>query len=171
MAVTQLDDVPEDARPFDYRLLIREVLATHPSADPSELVDECIRLVPDEALRDALRQTTRHYILIGIHEQRGQTTRPDDQRGSARWAQVGQVYKAFLQRRENLGGDNWKWLADCTRDDLLASAAQRMVQAKGMATEARRLELLAAALDKAKVKIVSDLPEDAVIAVARWQPG
>jgi hypothetical protein len=61
----------------------------------------------------------------------------------------------------------WKFLADCTVDDLTAAAAIRHRKAAQNAAEAERFEALAKAVEHADVATVGELPADALEAALR----
>lgn len=59
----------------------------------------------------------------------------------------------------------WKFLGDCTRDDVLAAAAKRRALAGSIIAVAERFETLANLMQRRRAKTVDDLPADALLDV------
>ncbi|MFJ9771151.1 hypothetical protein ACIRVF_07900 [Kitasatospora sp. NPDC101157] len=76
------------------------------------------------------------------------------------------AYRAFgqqwLRERMYVSGDprGWKFMGDCTFDDLMFAAAQRRDQAARTTAVAERCERLAALLHTHGVTLVKELPAD-----------
>jgi hypothetical protein len=79
---------------------------------------------------------------------------------SPRLAVAADWWRRALDGIYNVEGE-WKRLADMSRDDVLAVAAHRRREADANAAVADRLERLADAMRRARVKTVAKLAEDA----------
>ena len=84
-------------------------------------------------------------------------------RSSARWTKASSTYNRILRQRIAVADNDWRFLRDCGRDQLLAAAAIRYAHATATVEAARRFEALAAALDE--LTVVGDLPPDTVLEI------
>lgn len=146
---------------FNLRATVVDALDRSPAADPSVVAAEVAAAVPSNLLRSVLASvlpayvtgvvtTTRHRALADVPDQ-------GDQVGSRRWAAAASI----LMSREFVDGE-WKWLRDCTADDLRSAATDRRQRAASILANADKLDALAALMDKRRASVVAELGEDAV---------
>lgn len=158
---------------FDLNEAIRFELANNPVADLRAVSLAVAKRVPAHEVERVLAGALYHQVRRFVTQERKGVRRivPHDDDAApgrtSRWVGVGQLYKRFLEQRENISGEEWKFLGDCTRADVAAIAAQRMEQAKANALVAKRYERLAAAMAHYDAATVADLPETVVIEVLR----
>jgi acyl transferase domain-containing protein len=81
----------------------------------------------------------------------------------------GRIYLRFVNDLV-VAGEIRKRRGDCTREDVLLIRGFRSQQAKDLAKEAKREQLLADAMEKFDAAVVADLPESVIVEVVRWQP-
>lgn len=166
-----------DEPAFNLRSFVREVSESVGSPDPHVLSQAVVDKLADSFLRSALAATLPDFIRRMFAGDRGHSRRDSHTTDSsepvpvrsARWEGVGAVYLKFLQESV-FTGKEWKFRGDCTAADCLAVYELKLDQAKAVAVEARREQLLAQAMDKHDAKTVADLSEIIVLEVLRWQP-
>lgn len=150
--------------------LIREVIETNPSPDPSVLAEEVVTRIPDEHLREALTQVMRQVIIRTIGQRRLDVEPSESLKHSSTVSgpkalskKVQGIKKDFWKRRLNdrfLGAGGFVFLRDATWDDLMAAANERSAQAQQFLSRAAQFEAWAALLHQHNVAKFSDLPED-----------
>lgn len=147
--------------------LVRSYLEASDEPDPAAIADTIAASIPADLLRPTLAQALRTYVRI----QAG-SVRSDAQRAVApalhaapttRWEATASGYQRLCASRLQAGEQGWKFLADMTRDDVLAAAAQRIANGEASISAGRRLERLAAVMSSTQV--VADLPEALVLEV------
>lgn len=142
---------------FDLRLLVREELATSPVADPHVVAEHVAKQVPDEHLRDALRACLPEFVRIIGH---GSVTTPRAS-GAPRSAKCDDQawYRGVLRRRVEVGQDGreWKFLGECTLDDVLRAAEVRREMAAANAAAADQFDRLAGKMRTFRAATVADL--------------
>jgi hypothetical protein len=170
---------------FDLRLLIREVASLSKSPDPVVVAHEVLRQIGDEdrdeALWQALRVMTRHVIAESRF-----TRRPGDQTTevkpsihsrqgispSRKVAQIRDHWKSYiqqyLQERINISPYEWKFLGDCTANDLYYAADFRDNLAVANAVKAQWYRDRAKMVEHAGVDCVSKLPEKLLKEFSEW---
>lgn len=161
---------------FDLRSLIREQFEEMDDPSPARVAEMVLKMVPEEHLRDALAVCLPSYVMgIACSLRR---TIPEPARLAPRLTPVtpattynrngkrvtltqrqraAKAYQEELRWRVAVGGRRWKYLANCTKADLLKAASIRREQASGNIEWAERFERLAAALSENQT--VSDLPD------------
>ena len=154
---------------FILRTLVREVLRDSTIADPGTIADEVLRRIPRGAVRTALQQTLRLYVRQVISEERisrrdpnaSVTTKPAR---SAKVTAIRDGWQRRLRDRVHTGKGEWKFLAACTYDDLLAAAAERRELADRNNAWARTYDAWARLLSEHEVSTFGDLPVEALAA-------
>jgi hypothetical protein len=149
---------------FDLRALIREVCDNSTMTDPATIAKEVGRRIGRNQQRDALEQAlpvvVQHVISrrqpIAVPEQRAPTSNR-----SRKVASIRETWRRMLRDRIAVGPElgDWKFLGDCTADDLAYAAAIREEHARRNAARAQQLRDLADRLAEHGVTTVSDLPE------------
>lgn len=151
---------------FDLRALIREVCDTSAMTDPATIAKEVRRRIgrnqQGDALDQALPLVVQHVISrrqpIAVPEQR--SVAPTSNR-SRKVMSIRENWRRMLRDRIAVGPDtsDWKFLGDCTADDLAYAAVIREEHARRNAARARQLRDLAGQLAEHGVTTVSELPE------------
>lgn len=150
---------------FDLRALVREVCDTSTMTDPATLAKEVGRRIGRNEQRAALDQAlplvVQHVISrrqpIAMPEQRSAAT-PNRSR---KVASIRETWRRMLRDRIAVGPDtsDWKFLGDCTAEDLAYAAAIREDHARRNAARAQQLRDLADLLAEHGASTVSELPE------------
>lgn len=153
---------------FDLRSLIREVLATSAATDPRDLAREVAARVPVEHLRGALELALVEAVRVVSNRERhaNREASVDPVRPSKKWSDASDLYLKVLRQREYISTDGeWKFLGDCTKDDLTAAAQLRFEQASRNVAVAKKYEKLASAMSDGQT--VADLPQTLVLEALR----
>jgi hypothetical protein len=138
------------------------VLNSSTIADPGVIADEVLRRVPSRMVKQALQQALRLYVRQVISEVR--ITRPPAPSSPARSAKVSAIRDGWQRRlrdRIHCGNGNWKFLAECTYEDLLAAAGERRELAERNMAWARQYDEWARLLTEHDVATFGDLPAEA----------
>jgi len=157
---------------YDLRAEIRNVLDTTDLTDPGDIADKVAKSIPAKALRDVVRMMLRSYVRQVNNERRtysppnfstGGQRRSDAQVNiaagrSAKVQAIRDGWQAQLDNRVHVGQSEWKFLGDCTYDNLYALAAERETHAAKNASWARYYRSLAGLLTEHGVETVRDLP-------------
>lgn len=166
---------------FDLRALVREVCDTSVLTDPPALAKEVARRIDEGDLREALEQVLPVFVQHVVSRRRGDSSDPPTGqmntgtqpagagRGptripaqrSRKVAGIREAWRKHLRDRIAVGPDrsDWKFLGDCTRDDLGYASAIRRRHAETNAAAADRLDGLAELLAEHGVERVADLPD------------
>lgn len=148
---------------FVLRHIVRDVLRNSTLADPGDIAAEVLRRIPARSTRDALEQTLRLYVRQVISEVRI-SSRPAPAtaaNGSWKVAAIRDGWQRRLRDPVHVGAQEWKLLADCSYEDLLAAAAERRQLAERNQAWARTYDAWAGLLVEHDVKRFGDLPADA----------
>ncbi|MDQ3147850.1 MAG: hypothetical protein M3R01_13135 [Actinomycetota bacterium] len=142
---------------FDLRAAVNAALDTAGSPDPVIVADEVAQSIPTRAVREALSQSLRVYVSQQVMHRRAQSAElnpPRTGNGSGRWRAA-----ASLLDQPFAVADGWKFLRDCTADDIMAGVDRRRSNAAGMLREAERFEALASLMVARGAATVADLGE------------
>jgi hypothetical protein len=156
---------------FNLRAVIREVAGRSTIRDPDQLADEIMRHIPEESWMDAMRTALKPMVREVISADRPHGTftrdygRPSPSpaisapsRGSMKVAAIRDGWQDHLRARYAVDGGEWKFLGECTYDDLHFIAQRLDHQAEMHASKARGMRSLAAALTEHEAQTVRDLP-------------
>lgn len=158
---------PEEPHQFDLRQLIRDVAESIEDPSPHAVAAATLDKVADEDLRDALAETLGDYCravlgrttLRRLYDESPMDAGPVSSRKSAAAAWLRSLDK-HLRDRVNVGtvtAPEWKFLGQCTRDDLLYAAGIRRRLADENTAAAGWYERLAEEMARAKAPRVADL--------------
>jgi hypothetical protein len=156
---------------FNVRALIREVLDDTDYAEPDQIAKETTARIPAEHINDALHEAMRELARIVMSQHRRQvrarsTTRAEAPAGGGRSRKRDRIRRYHRELRTRYRGvSGYKLLADMTRDDLLAAAAERDDQAAANQARADELRRWAALLEQHGAARVGDLPGAALDAM------
>ncbi len=158
--VIDLDEQPafSPSPEFSLSRLVRAALAGD-EADPHAIAESLIASMSLADARLALAATLPDYVRKSITRSRGASPAPR----SAKWDNVAQLYASGeleLLRLRVFASGAWKFLGDCSRDDVKDLAAQREAEAAANAAASARFKALGAAMTRRKASMVSDLPAD-----------
>lgn len=150
---------------FSLRETIRAALNATDEADPGVIADSVLQSIPVEAYRDALSQSLRLFVRQVISETRTSNhpsnVTPIRTFGrSSKVAAIREGWQRRLRDRVHVGNSEWKQLADCTYDDLLAVAGERQQLADRNSAWAREYRAMASAVLDANVETFGDLPAE-----------
>jgi hypothetical protein len=112
----------------ELRDTVRKALETR-SGDPRDLVDDVLAQLPDELVREALRETLPNYIRLVQSSAQRPTRKQVDALLATPEVDAGQLPDMTVFAR-----GEWKPLATCDADDLADMAGRRDQQATGNAT-------------------------------------
>jgi hypothetical protein len=151
---------------FDLRALVREVCDHSTVADPLMLAKEVNRRIK-QADRDAALESALPLVVqneLGRLRMRHHAPIPGTPQPSRKVAGIREMWRRTLRDRINVGPDvsDWKFLADCTAEDLDYAAALREEHARRNAARAAQYRRLAELLNGHGVSTVGELPESAL---------
>lgn len=155
---------------FNLRALVRDVARRSTIRDPDALADAIMREIPADYFLDALRTAIKPLIREVVSEARPHgtfTTGPGRSQqspaisaprgGSVKVAAIRDGWQDHLRARYSVDGD-WKFLGECTYEDLHAIAKGLDLRAEQHASKARGMRALASLLTEHDVATVRDLP-------------
>lgn len=167
---TPKDDPSAGDQSFNLRDLIRDVAASSNAPDPGSLADEVARRIPPKHRDEALRLMLRDYVRVMVAQQRMTHTepasqQPDNARSNGRsWKRDGirESWRKMLRDRIHVAPNPsaWKFLGDCSFDDLSFAALERRTAAERTLAKAEEYEALAALLKEHGVETVRELPAE-----------
>ncbi len=146
------------ATDFDLLALIHEERENNPSPDPHVIAAAVLAQVPDDHLRDALAYCLPAVVRLSGPRLSGSAT-PLGAPTRSRKVDLQKWYFATLNKPLEVGDDEreWKFLRDCTRDDVLRAAAYRRNLAAANLVQAERLETLAEKMRVHRAVTAADL--------------
>jgi hypothetical protein len=148
-----------EAMEFSLRSRVRESLEGD-EPDPHKIAEILLQeLTPSEAAA-ALAATLPSYVRLVAKEMRRSSVHSATTT-STRWDNVAQLQSEgtlTLLRARVFASGAWKFLGDCTRDDVTDIAAQRTQEAVDLEATAKRFRQLREAMGRKRVSIVSQLP-------------
>lgn len=151
---------------FDLRALVRDVLRASEQPNPDWLVEAVLARVPEGEMAEALRQALPSIIREAAARERSanpiapSSSMPTKAPGSWKVQAIREEWQRALRNRIHVGPGDYKFLGDCTYDDLLFAAAERTAIADKNAAIARSYNALAALLTEHDAKTVRDLPAE-----------
>jgi len=159
--------IPERQAVPDYlelRQLVRERLQLSENPDPVRAINGLLTELSDDLLRLAAQKGLWAITGEVVRVDRRSAVRRDPQ-PSGKWdnALAAETEHPDLFAERVYVGDPdqpWKFLGDCTKQDLLAVAEHKRTHAQGVLVEADRYEHLARAVKRGQ--IVRDLSVDKV---------
>lgn len=148
---------------FNLRALVREVCDESHQADPAMLAKEVDRRIRKADRDAALEQALAAFMWQFVSRDRSSvaTSRPGAVSGrSSKVAGIRGLARA-QRDRVSVGPDpsDWKFLADCTADDLDYAAALREEYAQRVMARADQYRRLAELLAEHGVATVGELPQ------------
>ncbi len=149
---------------FNLRALVREVARTSLVADPGLVAADVLARIADEDRAAALDQALRDVVREVFRDERNWTRVGPPQVGvSAKVQGIRDHWQRALRDRINVAEGEWKFLGECTQDDLAFAAEQRREQASRLRAKAAQYDVLRNLLDEHGVKQVRDLPADVLV--------
>lgn len=149
-----------EAMEFSLRARVRESLESD-EPDPHRIAEVLLReLSPAEAAA-ALAATLPAYVRMVARGMRHAAEHSPGAMSSARWDSVAQLQEQgtlTLLRARVFASGAWKFLGDCTRDDVKDLAEQRTREAAELEAAADRFARLRTAMSRRKAAVVSELP-------------
>lgn len=144
---------------FNLRKLVREVTGSTTLTDPGDIAREVGRRIDEDSVRAALDEALRVFVRQIISEDRphGFTTPAPRPGRSAKVAGIRDGWQRKLRARYATEHE-WKFLADCTHEDLIFIATDLDRKAAQNQAKARSFRGLAALLTDHGVERVRDLP-------------
>lgn len=152
-----------EAMEFSLRSRVREALEGD-EPDP-HIISEILlqELTPGEAAA-ALTATLPSYVRQIAREMRKSASHSSSTT-STRWDNVAELQEQgtlTLLRARVFASGTWKFLGDCTRDDVTDIAEQRAQEAADLEEAAERFRKLRAVMGRKRAMIVSELPANAL---------
>ncbi len=149
---------------FNLRALVRECVRSSITADPGLIATIVFSQIADEDHAEALDQALREIVREVIREERMRTQITSPQVGaSAKVQGIRDHWQRALRDQIYVAEGEWKFLGDCTQDDLMFAAEQRREQASRLRAKAAQYDVLRGLLDEHGVKQVRDLPADVLV--------
>lgn len=148
---------------FDLRKLVRDVCENSTVADPAALAKEVNQQIKrterDAALEAALPLFVQN--ILGQLRMRSHRPVPVIPQPSRKVQGIRETWRRMLRDRINVGPDvsDWKFLADCTAEDLDYAASIREEHARRNAARAEQYRQLAELLEEHGVDTVGELPD------------
>lgn len=153
----------KSAAGFNLRATVREVLVESDEADPGVIAGLVMARIPKKDRDAALSQAMRLVVRESISQARtGRQPRSNVTpiRPSHKVAAIREGWMRRLHDRVHVGGSEYKFLADCTYDDLLRVAGERQELAERNGAWAREYRAMANAVLDADVATFGDLPAE-----------
>lgn len=151
--------------PVNVADLIRAKLAESDIADPHVIAQEIADTLPEAELRAIVGRLLPDSVRKCIHAQRT----PLPARGptrSAKWAAIAErAEEIAIFRQRVCAGGVWKFLGDCTREDVEALVADYRKLAAENAAKASHFDALRRLMGRKKATVVSDLAPETVAEV------
>lgn len=157
---------------MDLHHLVREVADEHQDiADPGELAYIVFDLLRPEDYAEAVQAMLRSYVRDVIRQGRNAPSpvpagtrelvgsAPQVFRPSSKVTGIRNEWRRQLDGRTHIGGHKWKFLRDCTYEDLTSAADERRRLAAENTASARRYEKFAAVLSEHDAAVLGDLPD------------
>lgn len=146
-------------REFSLSALVRAALESD-EPDPHRIAENVIASMSLADARMALAETLPNYVREIIRSQRRgrAATAPP---ASQRWGNVAELHASgelTLLRVRVFALGQWKFLGDCTRDDVQAIADDRDAEAAANTAAADRFKRLRTAMGRKRAAVVSELP-------------
>lgn len=151
-----------EAMEFSLRSRVREALESD-EPDPRVIADNLLRELTSNEAAAALAATLPLYVRQVSKDLRRSASRSHSSTVSTRWDNVAQLQEegtlSLLRARVFTSGI-WKFLGDCTRDDVTDIAEQRAQEAGDLQAAAERFRNLRVTMGRKHATIVSDLAPD-----------
>lgn len=148
---------------FDLRKLVRDVCENSTVADPAALAKEVDRRIKRQERDSALEACLPLYVQRELGQMRMATHRPAPAtpQSSRKVQGIRETWRRMLRDRINVGPDvaDWKFLADCTAEDLAYAASIREEHARRNAARAEQYRQIAELLEEHGVDTVGELPD------------
>lgn len=163
---------------FSLSSLVTEVWETEQIEDLHDFTRKVVAAIPADHYDDVMFKAMTRLVRNVLSQLRRDTQ--DDARsversdglfpatptaGRSRWLDTAGIYKRMLAQPETVGDNLVKPLGDLTREEVLAAAERRMVNARSNFATAKRYEALAAAMAERQASIVGDLDQPTLMAV------
>jgi hypothetical protein len=144
--------------------VVRHEMDSTKTADLEVLTENVLRrVIEEDKLEEAFSESIRHYVAARVGVSRVDALQPQAE-GSSRWQKSAEAishYRDIMRERMFVNGE-WKFLGDCTRDDVLAVAADRAERARTMAITAENYQRRADLMGTKRAKTVSALKVEQV---------
>lgn len=156
------------ASDFSLRLRIKQLMDESTTADPKVIAATVLESITTREMGQAFAECLPEYVRIVVVSE-GRRKAPSAGPGKSWKVEAAKAYaqKILRQRVDVSGiGTGWKFLAECTSDDLDSVATHRRKQADELVNTAGWYEKIAALLDEHSAETVKDLPESVLSAIA-----
>lgn len=150
---------------FVLRSLVTEILKASTITDPGLIADEVYKRIAARERPDALKQALRQFVRQVISEQRSAHApgTPAPSSGSWKVREIRDGWQRRLRDRVHVGDAQWKFLGQCTADDLRAAAAERQQLADRNSAWARQYRAWADLVDDSSAATFADLPAEVLM--------
>lgn len=146
---------------LNLRELVRAAAEVADEASPEAIAEIVMAKVDADDYADVIRQILPRYVQVCLHTNLLDNRRSAAQvKASPRRDNMREVLARRLRESVHVGGGAWKFLGDCTFDDLLAAAAERKRQASENIARAKVFEARAKAVRAAGVTTFQQLPTE-----------
>lgn len=167
LATLPQHDPPESAEEFNLHAFVAGFADDSDEPDVGVLTDAIAAAIPEEALRSALRLSLRRYVSLVVARKRHKGHRPVPV--GTRWDAVQAARDSgalgLLRMRVSVGGEEWKFLEDCSRADIEGVAAAGKKRALEHAQQAQRFAALAREMEARGAATVADVPLDRIVVI------
>jgi hypothetical protein len=163
---------------YDVQRVIREIIEDTDLTNPREIAAKVAENIPDEDLHDALGMVLPHYVRLVLGQHRASVAPPAPLLGpgaiappapegtappgpagtSAKVRAIRDAAPQWLRERVHVGSSRWKLLGDCTCEDLMFLARERVDNAERLKNRAKTYLDLAHLMEQHNVGLVADLP-------------
>jgi hypothetical protein len=146
---------------YDVIAEFRRALKGSTDPDPANVARQVAAAVPSRMLREALARALVMLAPTIAGALRRGALNVAPRAGRNRWATARKAYDEHqLNQRVSLPGGGWKFMRDCTAEDLRQAAGMRRQHARSVIAQARRFESIADLLDKRGAQTVGDLDRE-----------
>lgn len=158
----------EDTMATPITRLVRDVIRTSNSADPKIIAEQIVGLVPAGSVGEAFREILAEYVRVAVTRARvgSAVVAPQGMRehaagtSTSRASMVRTGWRRALRDRVHVAAGTFKFLADCTADDLTFAEGELSEMAARTAAKAEFYGTLRKLLEHHDVERVEELPGD-----------
>lgn len=157
------------SRPFDLSALVREVANGSVSPHPEAIAKEVLSRIARGQEHAALEQSLIGYVRQCVSRTRAHipvqhSSGPPKPNSSWKVTGIREAWRKALRTSINVGPQSYKFLADCTADDLTYAEQNRRAHAARNVAAAEEFAGLRGLLVQHGVATVAELPEPVLAA-------
>ncbi len=144
----------------ELRALVREVIADHPGANPTELAGYVAKLTPQQQILDFYAEALHGYVaeIVGF-DRRSSMDKALGRNVKNRSAKLvnRRLHFAAMMTESVRAAEGWKQVGDCTIDDLRFCIQERVVTIERTQRQISNFEQLVDLMKQHEVRVAKDL--------------